>query len=135
MEPGKTSGNIEFPTVCIAEQPDSEDTQLNVEEIEVQSRFSEDATSETQDPSPTYARAPKRKREKSTLHYQEEMVRLEKRKLEWLNKQQEEENDEDLHFFRSLVPHIKQLPPARKLFLRSQFQNMVADEITALQNN
>jgi hypothetical protein len=63
------------------------------------------------------------------------MVRLEKRKLEWLSKQEEEENDEDLHFFRSLVPHIKQLTPARKLFLRSQFQNMVADEITALQNN
>jgi len=63
------------------------------------------------------------------------MVRLEKIKLEWLSKQEGEENDEDLNFFRSLVPHIKQLPPTRKLFLRSQFQNMVADEITALQNN
>jgi len=135
MEPGKTSGNIAFPTTCIAEQPDSEDTELNVEENEVQSTFSEDATSEIQDPSPTCARAPKRKRGKSTLNYQEEMVRLEKIKLEWLSKQEGEENDEDLNFFRSLVPHIKQLPPTRKLFLRSQFQNMVADEITALQNN
>jgi len=134
MEPGKTSGNIAFPTTCITEQPDSEDTELNVEENEVQSTFSEDATSEIQDP-PTCARAPKRKRGKSTLNYQEEMVRLEKIKLEWLSKQEGEENDEDLNFFRSLVSHIKQLPPTRKLFLRSQFQNMVADEITALQNN
>jgi hypothetical protein len=63
------------------------------------------------------------------------MVRLERRKLEWLTKQEEEEKDEDLNFFRSLVPHIQQLPPTRKLFLRSQFKNMVADEITKLQNN
>ena len=48
MEPGKTSGNIAFPTTCIAEQPDLEDTELNVEENEVQSKFSEDATSEIQ---------------------------------------------------------------------------------------
>jgi hypothetical protein len=71
-----------------------------VEKIEVQSTFSEDATSEIQDPSPTCARAPKRERGKSTLKYQEERVRLEKRKLEWLSKQEEEQNDEDLHFFQ-----------------------------------
>jgi hypothetical protein len=62
------------------------------------------------------------------------MISLENRKLEWLVKH-EEENDEDLNFFRSLVLHMKQLPPTRKLFLRSQFQNMVADDVTALQNN
>jgi hypothetical protein len=55
--------------------------------------------------------------------------------LEWLSKQEEEQYDEDLNFVRSPVPHVKQLPPTGKLFLRSQFQNMVADEITALQNN
>jgi len=55
-------------------------------------------------------------------------------KLEWLIKQGEE-NDVDLNIFRSLVPNMKQLPPTKKLFLRSQFQNMVADEISALQNN
>jgi hypothetical protein len=85
MEPGKTSGNI-------AEQPDSEDT---LDENKIKSTFSEDATSETQNPSPC-ARAPKRKR--STISYQEEMVRLEKRKLEWLTMQEEEEKDEDLNF-------------------------------------
>jgi hypothetical protein len=61
------------------------------------------------------------------------MISLENKKLEWLIKQ--EDNDEDLHFFRSLVPHMKQLPPTRKLFLRSHFLNMVADEISALQSN
>jgi len=78
-------------------------------------------------------RAPKRKRGKSILSYQEEMISLENKKLEWLIKH--EENDEDLNFFRSLVPYMKKLPPTIKLFLRSQIQNMVADEFSVLQNN
>jgi len=55
---------------------------------------------------------------------------LEERKLEWFIKQWE-----DLNFFWSRIPYVKQIPPTKKLFLRSQFQNMVADEISALQNN
>jgi hypothetical protein len=76
-------------------------------------------------------RAPKRKRGKLTLSYQEEMKSSESGKLEWLIKQ-EEENDEDLNFFRSLVLYMKQLPCTKKLLLGSQFQNMVTDEISAL---
>jgi len=53
----------------------------------------------------------------------------------WQRVKHEEENDEDLNFFRSLVPYMKQLPSTRKLFLKSHFQNMVADEISELQNN
>jgi len=62
------------------------------------------------------------------------MPRLEKRKLEWFIKQGGG-NDEDLNFFWSLVLYVKQIPPTKKLFLRSQFQNVLADEISALQNN
>ena len=62
------------------------------------------------------------------------MISLEKKKLEWSIKH-EEENADDLNFLRSLVPYMKKLSPTKKLFLRSQFQNMVADEISALQNN
>jgi hypothetical protein len=61
MEHGKTSGNIASPTICIEVPPDSQVTQLNVEQSEVKSTFSEDATSEEQDHSTTL-RAPKRKR-------------------------------------------------------------------------
>jgi hypothetical protein len=62
------------------------------------------------------------------------MLCSENRKLE-LFIQQGGNNEEDLNFFRSLIPFVKQLPSTKKLFLRSQFQNMVADEISALQNN
>ena len=53
MEPGKTSGNIEFTPICDAEQQKSLDEEnINVrgsQEYEAESAFSEDATSETQD--------------------------------------------------------------------------------------
>ena len=137
MEPGKTLGNIAFTPISNAELQESQNEEINLgesQEYEVESAFSEDAASEIQDPVPTaHLRAPKRKIWKSTLSYQEETISLEKKKLEWLIKH-EEEND-DLNFFRSLVPYMKQLPPTKKLFLRSQFQNIVADEIRALQNN
>jgi hypothetical protein len=132
MEPGKTSGNIAFPTICKPEQPDSEATEINVEENEVRSACSEDATSETH-PSPT-CEAPKRKRGRSNFSYQEKMVQIEEKKLEWLSKQEDDQNDDDLHFLRSLLPYMKQIPPNRKLFFRSQIQNMMADEINAPQN-
>jgi hypothetical protein len=74
-----------------------------------------------------------KEKEKSTQSYQEEMVSLGNKKLEWLIKH--EEND-DLNFHRSQVTYMKQIPPTKKkLFLRSQFQTLVADEISALQNN
>ena len=45
----------------------------------------EDATSEIQEPVATaHLRAPKRKREKSTQSYQEEIISLENKKFEWL---------------------------------------------------
>jgi hypothetical protein len=65
------------------------------------------ATSEIQDPALTaHLRAPNRKRGKSTQSYQEEMISLENKKLKWLIKH-EEENDEDLNFFRSHVMYMK----------------------------
>jgi hypothetical protein len=72
MKPGKTSGNIEFTPICDADQQKSLDEEItNVrgsQEYEVDDSFSENATSEIQDPAPTAnMRAPKREREGSRL--------------------------------------------------------------------
>jgi hypothetical protein len=42
------------------------------------------------------------------------MISLENKKLKWLIKH-EEENDEYLNFFRSQVTYVKQLPPTKKV--------------------
>ena len=109
MEPGKTSGNIAFTPICNVELQEPQDEEIinlgKSQECEVESAFSEDATSEIQDPAPTaHLRAPKRKRGKSILIYQEELISLENKKLNWLIKH--EENDDDLNFFRSLVLYM-----------------------------
>ena len=69
MEPGKRSGNIAITPICNAELQESQDEGINLgksQKYEVESAFSEDATSEIQDPAPTaHLRAPKRKRVKS----------------------------------------------------------------------
>ena len=57
------------------------------------------------------------------------MISFENRKLEWVIKH-EEENDEDLNLFRSLDVY-ETTAFHKKLLLRLQFQNMVADEISA----
>jgi hypothetical protein len=53
MEPDKTLCNIAFTPICIADQQELEDTEINLQgsiEYEVQSTFSEDATSKIRDP-------------------------------------------------------------------------------------
>jgi hypothetical protein len=87
MEPGKTPGNIAFTPICNTEQQESQDEEMlnfgESQEYEVELAFSEDATSGIQDPAPiAHLRAPKRKRGKLTLSYQEEMKSSESGKLE-----------------------------------------------------
>ena len=87
MEPGKTSGNVAFTPICNAEQQESQNEEIinvgEIQEYEIESAFPEDAISEIQDTAPTaHLRAPNRKRRKSTLSYQEELISLENRKLE-----------------------------------------------------
>jgi hypothetical protein len=83
----KTSGNIAFTSICKAEQQKSQDEKISnlggKPGIRGKSAFSEDATSEIQDPVPTaHLRASKKKRGKSTLSYQAEIISLENSRLE-----------------------------------------------------
>ena len=79
--------------------------------------------------------AQKHKRARSSLNYQKENLRLERNETEWVSRQQDDDDDDDLNFFKSLVPYMKKLPPYKKLCLRSQFQNLLANEISAIENN
>lgn len=40
-----------------------------------------------------------------------------------------DDSDDDLYFFKSLIPYVKSLPPTRKLCLRSEIHNLVLREI------
>jgi hypothetical protein len=79
--------------------------------------------------------AQKHKRARSSLNYQKDNLHLERNETEWVSRQQDDDDDDDLNFFKSLVPYMKKLPPYKKLCLRSQFQNLLANEISAIENN
>jgi len=78
--------------------------------------------------------AQKHKRARSSLNYQKDNLHLERTEMEWVPRQQDDDDDDDLNFFKSLVPYMKKLPPYKKLCLRSQFQNLLANEISAIEN-
>ncbi|XP_046398663.1 uncharacterized protein LOC124165350 [Ischnura elegans] len=45
------------------------------------------------------------------------------------------QEDDDLNFLKSLIPYMKSLPPIRKLMIRSQFQNLLAQEMISCQSS
>ncbi|KAK7085834.1 hypothetical protein SK128_000127 [Halocaridina rubra] len=65
----------------------------------------------------------------------EQLLEIERQKLKFLQKEQEESENDDLQFFRSLIPHMKSLTPIRKLRVRSQLQNLVLKELEELEQN
>lgn len=48
--------------------------------------------------------------------------------------ERKEEEDDDLCFFKSLLPYVKQLSPIKKLQFRSKIQNVLAEEMNKLEN-
>lgn len=147
MQQRKMSGNIPVTSMCDKEHEPLEALNEEImsvgESQEYEEASSDDAASKILDPEPAttscqpgkHSSAPKHKTAKPTLNYQQEMRHLEKKKMEWVFKQQDDNNDDDLNFFKSLVPYMKMLPPYKKLCLRSQFQNMLANEISANENS
>lgn len=56
----------------------------------------------------------------------QQLLEIEKEKLKLKqNKSTQDQNDEDVGFFNSLLPHVKQLTPRDKLSFRMQVQNIL----------
>jgi hypothetical protein len=66
------------------------------------------------------ASSKKRKFQSTTsyVNFEKELLDIESKKLSLLQGQSEGD-DEDTNFFKSLIPHVKQLPPINKLYFRS----------------
>lgn len=66
---------------------------------------------------------------------EKELLELEKKKISMLEQQNIMDDDEDLNFFKSLIPHVRQLPSLNKLYFRNQVQNCLMNELSKLQYN
>ncbi|XP_068083480.1 uncharacterized protein [Anabrus simplex] len=79
--------------------------------------------------SPVQART---KRLRPTNIYNEALLEIERQKLHYFKekskhkRQRERENeDEHLHFFKSLLPHVRKIPPTKLLSFRNRIQEVV----------
>ncbi|CAG9828129.1 unnamed protein product [Diabrotica balteata] len=86
-------------------------------------------TSQTRKFQPMSKRIVKRQR---TNDYTASMLEIDRKKLEILarktdNKNIEESEDEDLHFFKSILPHVKKIMPERILEFCGRIQQLVQE--------
>lgn len=74
-------------------------------------------------------RNPLKMRPNFDLVHRKLMIQLENRRLELLERSARMEEDDDLLFFRSLLPLLKTLPESRRMWMRLKFQELVCNEI------
>ncbi|XP_046685435.1 uncharacterized protein LOC124371166 [Homalodisca vitripennis] len=70
----------------------------------------------------------KRRKLTGSEQFKADILALEAKKINMLEKDSDQ-SDDDLNFFKSLLPHMKTLPAVNKLFFRSKVQNMLAKEM------
>ncbi|XP_075444883.1 uncharacterized protein LOC142488352 isoform X2 [Ascaphus truei] len=75
---------------------------------------------------------PKPKKMKNSCEFKKQLICLEDKKLEIITNAFRDNADEDLHFFKSLLPYIKKLDPIKKLMVRLDIQAAV---LKAMQDN
>lgn len=71
----------------------------------------------------------KRKRKDDGL---EAFIQLEREKIQVLRQDQQDNNDDDLLWFKSMLPYMKQLPSLNKLRFRTQMQELLFKELSNL---
>ncbi|XP_058839520.1 uncharacterized protein LOC131694999 [Topomyia yanbarensis] len=114
MKPRTCSGNLKDTTMDIADDAERND-------FERYDTFETSTVAEEDMPDiPVPAKKGRKK-----LDHNEELINLEKRKLELLEKKAEKTRDEDEAFFDSLLPHVRMLQPANKLLCRMELQKVV----------
>mgnify|MGYP000701668958 CR=1 FL=1 len=75
----------------------------------------------------------KKKRQRPTQTFNEALLEIERKKLEYITeksehkrqKENESEDDEHLHFFKSLLPHVRKIPQSKQLSFRNRVQELV----------
>lgn len=65
----------------------------------------------------------------------DQLLEIEKKKLEILQRESIKEKSDDLLFFESLLPYMENIPLRRKLRLRSKIQDLILTEIEAVEDN
>lgn len=123
------SGTEDLRTV----QPEETDVLVTTGPTISQSSTAADATSQdmvTGNKNPALPQRGMKRRMIDNMSYKyKDFLEIEKEKLEYLkSKSNNSENeDDDLQFFKSLLPYTRKIPPNSKLLLRSRIINVVTE--------
>lgn len=64
-----------------------------------------------------------------TEDYNPSILDIERQKIQYLmensSRKQDKDDDEDLMFFKSLLPHVRKIPATQKLVMRGRIQDIV----------
>lgn len=78
----------------------------------------------------TRSQGRRRKHNKSACtEFEAKILKIEEEKIKAFKEKKNEDDDEDMLFFKSLAPYFRYLTPVQKLRLKSKVQNLIADEI------
>lgn len=101
----------------------------------VQTSTSETITSDTQE-TQRYSQTSQRKKIRmNRTENNDQLLEIEKKKLEILQRESIKEKSDDLLFFESLLPFMENVPLRRKLRLRSKIQDLILTEIEDIEDN
>lgn len=126
----ETTQNSATPSVLSSEDPE---VPLDTTELQPQ-RAREDETASippnrAPSTSATLATPATRKRKKGSDDYFNRILEIEAQKVEYLHKksQKDEPEDADLLFYKSLLPHVREIPKHLKLEYQNRVQTLVQE--------
>lgn len=68
------------------------------------------------------------KKQETGYNFEQQLIDLETRKLVALTAPPAQTDDEDMHFFKSILPYFKNMSPIQKLRVRNEIQNILIRE-------
>lgn len=68
------------------------------------------------------------KKQETGYNFEQQLIDLETRKLAALTAPPAQTDDEDMHFFKSILPYFKNMSPIQKLRVRNEIQNILIRE-------
>lgn len=138
--PRETESNISYQDIdeTFAESTEDVETQMSNEPSSpsvlagVTSKRQSDEFTRAKDlmcVTPDSVRPPKKKSKVTTnlSEFEKQLLQTERDKIKLL---EETEDDDDIHFFKSLLPYFKKMNPLQKLKVRTKIQEVVINELT-----
>lgn len=123
--PRVTDGNISDINVDVDEDSEEPD---EIDDFDQTSTSSYNISSPPSTSFTTQAKHKRKKKQDTSRNFEQQLIDLETRKLAALTEPPAAPDDEDMFFFKSILPYFKSMSPVQKLRVRNEIQNILIRE-------